>query len=252
MLWGRLFGAACLFAAACCAGARASDPSPAPGGANVHSSAGVQGLLMAGVHTDAAGTQHGAGGGPLIEFTIRVSPRFLFHAEGIPVVSAPQRTSAFYGNATPALGIFNGSLRFAIDHRARYWLGVGTTIINQRTPLPNLNQVVSSRLAGARYEVAAHVPLQNGRFYEVIGGVAPRLFGADRYIYSDGSPSVDKDEKAVEEDLSVAYGIEHRHSAILFGLRTLNFAAQFTQTGSGADRNNGAGVMIELRHYIGN
>lgn len=234
------------------ANAQEPTPAPAPTPVPIRSYVGVQGLLAIGVHRDIAGNQYGVGGGPLLQILFAPSPRIAFHAEGIPVVSIPrQRASAFYGQATPALGVLNASIRFAFDRKSKYWFGVGTTIINQRTPLPNLNQVASSRLAGARYELLVRSPLRNGRFVEGLIGAAPRLFGADRFIYSDGMPAVDKDERAAEEDISLSYGVQHAHSALLFGLRTLNFSAQFTKTGEAADRNNGAGVTIEVRRYFG-
>ncbi len=211
---------------------------------------GVQGLLAAGVHSDVAGRQTGIGGGPLFAFGYVPSRRVLLHVEGIPVVSAPQRASAFYGQATPALGIFLGTVRIAVDVRSRYWIGVGTTVINQRTPLPNISQVASSRLAGGRYELFAHVPTHGGRFVEGLIGVSPRLHGSDHFLYSDGSPAVNKDEAAAEEDISFAFGLERRNSALLFGVRSLNFSAVFTKTGLAADRNNAAGVTLELRRYL--
>lgn len=229
--------------------ARAQDRKVPP---KLQSYAGVQGLLAIGVHSDIAGRQYGVGGGPLVQFGFVPARRFMLHVEGIPVVSLPgQKASAFYGQATPALGIFIATARFAIDSRARYWVGAGTTIINQRTPLPNIGQVASSRLAGGRYELFAHVPLHGSRFFEAQAGLTPRLAGADHFLYSDGvTPPVNKDERAAEEDFSVAYGVQHKNSAVLFGLRSLNFSAVFTKTGQAADRNNGAGVTLEFRRFL--
>ena len=229
-----------------------ADPAPTATASPVRTSAGIQGLLATGVHSDAAGTQSGIGGGPLIQISIVPSRRWMFHAEGIPVVGIPQqRASSAYGAATPSLGVVNASLRFALDANARYWIGAGTTIINQRTPLPAQNSVVSSRLSGGRYELFARLPQRNGRFVEFSAGGAPRLWGSDKYIYSDGTPALDKDEKAAEEDVSLAWGIQRSHSEILLGLRSINFSAVFTKTGLAADRNNGAGIMLEWRRYIG-
>ena len=212
---------------------------------------GVQGLLALGVHSDVAGRQYGLGGGPLFQFLFVPSRRFALHVEGFPVVSIPQRASAYYGAATPSLGIFIGTVRVAVDKDARYWLGIGTTIVNQRTPLPNISQVASSRLAGGRYEFYAHVPTHGLRFVEFQGGVTPRLHGADHYLYSDGvTPAVNKDEAAAEEDISLALGIQHANSAILIGVRSINFSAVYTKTGLAADRNNAAGVMVEWRRYL--
>lgn len=212
---------------------------------------GVQGLLIVGAHSDVAGTQHGIGGAPLLQLRVGTK-RFAFAAEGIPVVSTPQRASAFYGQATPAVGIVNASLEGALDSRARIWVGFGTTIINQRTPLPNIKQVVSSRLVGARFTFRMHEPLRKlGHFVELSFGVAPTLTGADRYVYSDGvTPTVTEDERASEIDGSIALGWQHRATQWLIGVRTLNYSARFTATSEPADRNVGVGPMVEWRHLL--
>ena len=237
---------ACTLFVALAGNASAGPSSPVP-----RSYLGVQGLVIVGEHRDVAGTQHGIGGAPLLEVRAGFR-RFAVHLEGIPVVSAPQRASAFYGQATPALGIFNGDVEAALDARRSLWLGIGSTIINQRTPLPNIRQVVSSRLAGVRYTLVARRPTRSpGHFIEAYLGVAPSLAGVDRFLYSDGvTAPVNKDERASELDASLAFGWQHRSTEWLFGLRTLNFTARFTATGEAADRNVGIGPIIEWRHLL--
>jgi hypothetical protein len=34
------------------------------------------------------------------------------------------------------------------------------------------------------------------------------------------------------------------------GIRTINFSARFALTGEAADRNNGAGPLLEWRQYV--
>lgn len=211
--------------------------------------AGLQVLSIVGVHRDIAGSQYGVGAGPLAQLHVG-SQRLALHLEGIPVVSVPTRASAHYGQATPKLGIFNGQVEFAPLADARLWLGLGTTIYNQRTPLPNLDQQVSSRLAGARYTVRYRTPLGTSRFIEGLAGVAPSLSGSDRYEYSDGTPGVNKEERASEIDASLSYGWDRNASEWLLGIRTLNFSAKFVQAGDAADRNVGVGLMLEWRHLI--
>jgi hypothetical protein len=225
--------------------ARAGDTSVA------RSYIGLQGLAIVGEHRDIAGTQHGIGAGPLVE--VRVGTRRIALAvEGIPVVSVPgTKPSAHYGQATPALGIFNGQFEYALDASRRTWVGLGETIYNQRTPLPNLDQRVASRLAGVRYTARYRAPLTGTRFVEALVGVTPALFGSDRYEYSDGvTPPVDKEERASEVDASIAIGWDRNASEWLLGLRTLNFTARFVKAGDAADRNVGLGVMLEWRHLI--
>lgn len=218
--------------------------APAP-----HVYFGVQGLLVTGAHTDVAGKQSGIAGGALLQFGVR-GKRVGLHVEGIPPVSLPQPATAFYGQATPQLSLINASAQFAIDPSAHWWLGGGMTVINQRTPLPNLGQVVASRLAGARYELRFRRPLGATNFVEMTFGGAPHLTGSDVYTFSDGSPSIVKPEIAAEEDGMFAYGVTRGSTEWLVGFRSINFSARYALTGEAADRNNGGGLLLEWRQFV--
>ncbi len=210
---------------------------------------GVQGLFLTGVHTDVGGSQHGIAPGALLQIGAR-EHRFGFRIEGIPPVSLPQKPSAFYGAATPQLSLMNGAARYAVDPGSHLWLGIGGTVINQRTPLPNVYQVVASRLAGLRYELMYRRPVAGSHFWEFVAGGAPHLTGADHYTYSIHHPGVDKPEIASELDAQIAWGITMPSSEILVGARTINFSARFALTGLAADRNNGGGFMAEWRRFV--
>jgi hypothetical protein len=215
-----------------------------------HSYVGVQLLTIVGVHRDIAGSQYGTGAGPLIQAQVG-GARLNFNIEGIPVVSIPgTRPSVAYGQATPALGVINDQLQYAIDRDAHVWIGVGQTIYNQRTPLPAQSQEVSSRLAGARYAVRVFHPTRGTHFLEALVGAAPYLSGADVYAYLNGAPPTIKPERASEIDASLALGYRQGSSEWLFGLRDVNFAAKFIETGEAADRNVGIGPIIEWRHVL--
>lgn len=210
---------------------------------------GVQGLLLAGDHRDIAGDQHGLGAGPLGE--IHAGSRHIaLHLEGLPMASEPQKPSQFYGQATPALGLLNADLETTFGKRASVTLGLGTTIINQRTPLPKIYQVVGSRLAGVRYVARYRAATHGAHFVEGMFGVAPSLWGTDHFDYSDGHPQVNKDEVASELDAYAAIGYRVRNTEWLFGLRALNFSAKFTRDNSAGDRNVGIGAMIEWRRVL--
>ncbi len=211
---------------------------------------GIQGLVLVGAHRDAAGSQYGVGIGPLIELRAG-GPRVAVHLEGIPVVGIPgTRPSVAYGQATPSIGIFNGQVEYALDRRSQWWIGIGETVYNQRTPLPAVEQVVSSRLAGARYVLHYRHAFSRQHFIEALFGSAPYLGGADVYVYSTGAPTVVKPERASEIDASLAYGLVRRHTEWLFGLRTLNFTARYPLTGLAADRNVGLGPIVEWRDLL--
>lgn len=210
---------------------------------------GVQALALTGVHQDVAGSQRGVAAGGFLELQIG-GKRLRFHLEGVPVVSVPQRASAHYGQATPAVGIVDGALRFGLGAQGRLFAGIGADVINQHTPLPNLDQEVASRLVGLRYEVGYRATLGGPRFLEAFVGAVPALYGRDIYTYSIPSPAVVEDERASEVDYSLAFGWRRARSEWLLGVRAINFAAHFTATGAAADRNAGFGLLAEWRALL--
>jgi hypothetical protein len=210
---------------------------------------GIQALALTGAHQDVAGSQHGFAVGGFVELQVG-GKRVRVHLEGVPVVSVPQQASVHYGRATPAIGIVDGAVRFGLDPNGRLFLGVGADIINQHTPLPNLDQEVASRLAGFRYEIGYRAQLGGSRFIEGLVGAAPSLYGSDVYTFSIPLPRQIKPELASEVDYSVAYGFTRGRSEWLFGVRAINFAAHFTQTGQPADRNAGFGLLAEWRALL--
>jgi hypothetical protein len=214
-----------------------------------HVYVGAQAILAAGAHTDVAGKQSGIAGGALLQFGIR-GKRVRLHVEGIPPVSLPQKPSSYYGQATPQLSLLNGEVQYAVEPSQRWWFGLGDTIINQRTPLPNLGQVVASRLAGLRYALSYQRSIGVWRFCEIDFGAAPHLTGIDHFTYSVPPQEIDKPEIAAEEDALIAYGVTRGNTQWLIGLRTINFSARFALTGASADRNNGAGPLLELRQFV--
>jgi len=215
-----------------------------------YSYVGIQGLALVGVHRDVSGSQYGVGVGPLLQVHVG-GARFAVHLEGIPVVSIPgTRPSVAYGQATPAIGIFNGDAEYAIDPRGQIWVGFGETIYNQRTPLPAQAQTVSSRLAGARYTLRFRRPFGASHFVEAFVGSAPYLSGSDVYVYLNGAPNTIKPERASEVDASLEFGYTRNRSQWLVGVRTLNFTAMYPLTGQAADRNVGIGPIVEWRTKI--
>jgi len=206
-------------------------------------------MLLTGTHTDIAGTQHGAAIGAIVQAGVR-EKRFSLRLEGIPPVSLPQKPSAYYGAATPQISLLNGALRYAADRNEYFSIGLGETIINQRTPLPNLSQVVSSRLAGLRIEAAYRHAYSPVHFWEATVGAAPHLSGSDHYAYSIDQPAVDKPEAAAEEDFAISWGVERANAEWLVGLRSIDFSARYVLTGEAGDRNNGGGAIVEYRAFL--
>jgi hypothetical protein len=236
------FVLAALLATALTAQAGAATPPPPP-----QNYVGIQGFALIGVHQDVIGDQHGLGAGVFVEARVG-GPRIGVHLEGIPVVSVPQRPSVFYGRATPAVGIVDATVRCALDRQGRMAVGLGGLAINQRTPLPNISQVVSSRLSGVWAELLSRTATRGPHFYEANLSFAPDLRGTDHFLYSNGLPAVNKDERASAFNASLGLGTRLRAGELVVGLRAVNYSAQFTRTGDAADRNAGIGLFIEWRY----
>lgn len=213
---------------------------------------GVQALALSGFHREPNYDQSGTGIGALLELSHRWG-RMEIHFEGIPVVTTTAHaTSQRFGATAPALGVFSATARLALDAHRRLWLGAGTTIINQRTPLPNLARTAESRLAGGRYEIIARLPLRATHFVELEAGIIPHMFGSDHFLFDDPAhPPINKDEHAAETDVALAYGIRSSHGAYLIGLRSINFSADFSRPGDAADRNVAYGFTFEARYRLG-
>ncbi len=221
------------------------QPQPQP-----HSYVGIQGLVIIGQHQDIAGTQRGVGGGPLVQLRVGGN-RVAGSLEGIPVVGIPGvKPSEAYGQATPHLGIFNGQLEYALTTNRSLWVGVGETVYNQWTPLPAQNQRVSSRLAGVRYAARYIRATSASHFVEAFVGAAPTLTGSDVYVATGGALLQTKPERASEIDASLSFGLRHGSNEWIVGVRSLNFAAKFINTGEAADRNVGIGPLIEWRRVL--
>jgi len=211
---------------------------------------GVQGIVLSGTHAEPGATFGGTGEGVLLSLDQRWRAVQL-HFEGIPNIATANVNS---GNqaVTATIGVFAGSARFRLDRAGRYWLGAGTELLSQTTPLRGLGQLFSSRLAGSRYEFATTLPLSPNHFIETDFAGAPSLSGNIHEVtfFQNGfQVRVSGVETASMMDLSGAYGIRSGRFEYLFGLRSINFAAKFAN-GSEADRNVGTGVTAAIRFSL--
>ncbi|HEY7995021.1 MAG TPA: hypothetical protein VID24_12475 [Candidatus Eremiobacteraceae bacterium] len=170
------------------------------------------------------------------------------HLEGIPSLGSALVNTAT-GPVYPTLGLFSASAQFRLDPAGRFWLGVGTQVIAERTPQAGLSIIDASRLAGSRYELLGDFPVGANRFVESDFAVMPHLSGV---LYETKSApffnrySVRAAETASMTDLSLAYGITRGRFDYLVGERAFNFAAKFA-SGREADRNVGAGLFVAAR-----
>jgi hypothetical protein len=94
---------------------------------------GMQGIDISGRHFENTNNVSGSGLGAFFEVTQRWRMLRL-HFEGIPVVDTAHATSDRYGALTQTFGLFNGVASIPIGRSGRYWAGIGTGIVAQRTP----------------------------------------------------------------------------------------------------------------------
>jgi hypothetical protein len=211
---------------------------------------GIQGILLSGSHIEPKGTVKGTGGGIFFRVDQRWSAIQL-HLEGIPSV-AIARVDTGFGPVTANIGMFAATARFRALRDDRLWVGVGTQVIAQQTPLLGLSKVDNSRLSGSRFEVVGHVPVATNRFIEGQIAAMPHLSGLlhqtttlpDGFRYTVVGP-----ETASLIDFAAAYGITYGKTEYLIGVRAINFAAKFAD-GREADRNVGSGVTAEVRFTL--
>jgi hypothetical protein len=208
---------------------------------------GIQAFVLSGKHTEPKVSISGAGAGALFQVDQRWQSMEL-HLEGIPTV-ATATVNFQDGPATANIGVFDATLRFKVDKLGRLWLGAGSQIYAQQTPVVSLNQVNASRLAGSRYEIITRLPLRSNRFVEAQLAGMPHLSGIvyQTTTFSSQFRTVaSAPETASMIDLTAAYGIRHGKTEYLFGVRSINFTATFP-SGREADRNVGAGLTAEVR-----
>jgi hypothetical protein len=211
---------------------------------------GLQGIILSGSHIEPKGTVRGTGGGMFFRVDQRW-PAVQLHLEGIPSV-AIARIDTGFGPVTANIGMFAATARFRALRDGRLWVGAGTEVIAQQTPLVGLSKVDNSRLSGSRFEIVGRVPVATHRFIEGQIAAMPHLSGllhqtttlSGGFQYTVVGP-----ETASLMDVAAAYGITHGKTEYLFGVRAINFAAKFAD-GREADRNVGGGVTAEVRFTL--
>jgi hypothetical protein len=216
---------------------------------------GVQGVAISGHHYENTNNVQGTGAGGFFEITQRWKMLRL-HLEGIPTVASARATSSRYGALTQNFGLFNGVVSVPIDRSEHFWAGIGIGIVAQRTPQYNYpfigrNQVNSSRLAGTRYELRAEWRSQHATFFETNFDVQPHMRGPDHLDVSVAGVALErsKGEDARMLDFSADYGLIRGPLEYAFGLRFINFSANF-EDGNAADRNVGFGPTFEVRYTL--
>ena len=226
-----------------------------PAAVHADTQIGIQGLSISGGHFENNNNVRGSAAGAFIEVTQRWR-NLRVHLEGIPVVDGAHATSDRFGALTQSFGLFNGVVSVPVDRIGRYWAGIGSGIVAQRTPQLNYpfigrNQVNSSRLAGTRYELRGSWRSRNATFFETSVDDQPHMRGPDFLRVSVAGLAFErsKGENARMLDVSTAYGIVRGPMEYALGPRWINFSANFDD-GRAADRNVGFGPTFEVRYGL--
>jgi hypothetical protein len=212
---------------------------------------GIQGLVLSGSHATSVDAYSGTGEGALLELQQRW-PGVQLRFEGIPNVATATVDTKDEGPIRATIGVFSGSALVRLDPHARFWIGAGDEVLSQetpQTPVPEVALVDASRLCGTRFDFATHLPAGDRRFIETDVAVIPSLHGTVQQwaTFDDGfSVHGHGDENATMTDVSAELGFRRGAMEYLYGVRSINFDANFTN-GHEADRNTGIGVTAELR-----
>jgi hypothetical protein len=169
---------------------------------------------------------------PLIEGNYKVS-NFELTGYGLPPTVAIPYTDAIQGSTALRLSILDATVR-VWDGSGHVAVGAGETIYNQTTHYATADIFTTSggerqysRIAGAHYELATHIPFLRGRL-ETSLRYAPVLLGTQVSTYDDGAPSRFDPEIAEQIDGNVEY-VRHagRHLDEVIGVRYVNFTAAY-------------------------
>lgn len=205
------------------------------------------GVAITGTH----GTHREDGGtatAPLIPAPVLgISHRFKqfeLSAEGLPPIGAIPVANNGLGMQSIALTYGDITLRHW-NKRQTFAVGFGETLYNQRTTFLDYqssrfkdSSVDTSRVAGARYEVLGRIALPAQNAIQLQFAVNPALHGG----FIDESQSTNLNlgrtftftrrpewEKASQVDADVRFTHSYGAYALSYGVRYLNYTAQFTQ-----------------------
>ncbi|MDP9025082.1 MAG: hypothetical protein M3N13_06905 [Candidatus Eremiobacteraeota bacterium] len=175
---------------------------------------------------------------PLPMFEIdHVHRRLHLRLEAVPPIGPVSLGggSPFGYGSDPRLTYVDGEARYTFAG-ARYEVGIGETILNQRTFYPPSPGVQASRVVGARYVANALVYAMPTEQLVAALAIDPSLHGI-QYTMLPNATAIDY-ERGSLIDASLRWTFPHKRMAFSYGLRYLNYTAQYTTSGLLADRNH--------------
>jgi len=171
---------------------------------------------------------------PMLELD-HVHKSLRLHLEGMPPIGPvplAQNAGIFDDNQNPRVSYFNAELWYQ-PSPARYGIGLGETVINQRTVYPPSPLVQSSRVVGMRLLGRARLYAQGPTRVDLSLAVNPAMQGLQ--LSEPGTPL---GEHASLVDTALRGSTRERGFTLVYGLRYLNYTAAYSIDGSLADRNH--------------
>ena len=170
----------------------------------------------------------------------------IVHLEGVPPIGPVPlaQSDGFGGSQDPRVSFINGEVLYA-SPLLPVMLGIGETVLNQRTLYPGTPFIQSSRVVGVRYVGRATLYAGTRQRVEASIAVNPSMQGLQYtaatgpFITFNGSnPLLPHAEYASLVDSSVRWTIDEGRYAIAYGVRYLNYTAAYSENNSLADRNH--------------
>ena len=215
---------------------------------------------------------------PMLHFTARVK-NFAIHLEAVPPLGPiGYGTASGYAPQATRLSYLVGTLRYYATG-SRYFFGVGSTVLNQRTTTSQSRQsyfnlytvndsndtAQLSRVTGSLYEAGYAVKLPKSAV-EVIVGINPKL-RANYYVDVAESHTVTLPngsthashygygfmwpEHGAQVESSVRWTRDLIHMSISYGIRYINYTAAYDQSNRLADKNSLLMPFIGIARRIG-
>jgi len=173
---------------------------------------------------------------PMIEFD-HVHKQLRVHVEAMPPIGPVPlaQNGSLYGNSqNPRVSFLNADILYAPPDQP-YSLGVGETIINQRTLYPPSPIAQSSRVVGMQLLVNATLYQYGRQRADASIAVNPGLQGLQ---VTNGTGLMPLPEYGSLFDGSLRWSVDHGSYVLVYGVRYLNYTAAYHIDNSLADRNH--------------
>ena len=173
---------------------------------------------------------------PMFELD-HVHKQLRVHIEAMPPIGPvplAQNGSLYGNNQNPRVSYLNAVLMYAPPNQP-YALGIGETVINQRTLYPPSTIAQSSRVVGMRLLASAQLYQAENQRADASVAVNPGLQGLQ---LTTGAPLKPLAEYGSLFDASLRWTVNHGRYAFVYGVRYLNYTAAYHSNNSLADRNH--------------